>query len=238
MAATGLSQNLRILLVEDDSFVRHITSGVLNSIGFDKVLEAESGAEAIAVLSENEIDLLITDIQMENVNGLELVRQIRIGETEANKSLRVIAYTSFSFSEVLTSCLLLDVNGFLIKPVTPTNAKKKIRLAMLERLTLRSLDDYLKVKTDLDAIKINREQEQPQPKVNNRGKKQDQFAISGWRWVPFNLLQPGMELHEDLRANNGIKLLNKGQVLTENLTHRIIDLEDVIKGKGIRIKLN
>jgi CheY-like chemotaxis protein len=238
MAATGLSQNLRILLVEDDSFVRRITTDVLNSIGFDEVLEAESGAEAIAVLSENEIDLLITDIQMENVNGLELVRQIRIGETEADKSLRVIAYTSFSFSEVLTSCLLLDVNGFLIKPVTPTNAKKKIMRAMLERPTLRSLNDYLKVKTDLDAIRINREQEQPQPKVNNRGKMHDPFAISGRRWVPFHLLQPGMKLHEDLRANNGILLLNRGQVITENLAHRIIDLEDVIKGKGIRIKLN
>jgi CheY-like chemotaxis protein len=238
MTATSSPQSLRILLVEDEPFVRRITTDVLHSVGFDEVFEAESGSEAISFLNENEIDLLITDIQMQNVNGLELMRQIRAGETKADKGLRIIAYTSFSFSEVLTSCLLLDVNGFLVKPVTPANAKEKIRLAMTEKLTLRSLDDYLKVKTDLDAIKIHVEEEQPHPKINNRSKKQDGFVLSGWRWVPFTKIQPGMELHEDLNAKNGIMLLHKGEVLTEILAHRIVDLENAIKGNGIRIKLN
>jgi CheY-like chemotaxis protein len=238
MTVTYPSQSLRILLVEDESFVRRITTDVLNSIGFNEVFEAESGSDAISFLNKNQIDLLITDIQMKNVNGLELIRQIRIGETEADKNLRIIAYTSFSFSEVLSSCLLLDVNGFLVKPITPTNAHEKIRLAMSEHLKPRALDNYLKVKTDLDTIKIHIEDEQPQPEINNKSKRQDVFTLSGWRWVPLNKLQSGMVLHEDLSANNGIMLLHKGQVLTEVLAHRIIDLENAIKGNGIRIKLN
>ena len=68
---------------------------------------------------------------------------------------------------------------------------------------------------------------------------QTETAVCGTlvgRQVPIRQLRPGMELLEDLYATTGIKLLPKGQVLTEVMAHRIIDLEKVINGDGIRVK--
>ncbi len=156
MSTTNAFSKARILLVDDEPFIRRTTSSVLRSLGVSEVIEAKSASDAISSLGKNEVDLLITDIAMPEMNGLELIQQIRMGETPAHRGLRTIVMTSFSFPEILSSGLLLDISGFLVKPINPANAEEKIRFALDEKLNLRPAETYLQVKTDLEAIEGNK----------------------------------------------------------------------------------
>jgi YesN/AraC family two-component response regulator len=236
MSTTTTFYNLRILLVDDEPFVRRVIASMLKNAGIIEVFEANNGAEAIAFMGGQEIDLLISDIQMPEMNGLELIQKIRMGETRAARALRTIVVTSFSYTEVLSSCLLLDVNGFLVKPITPASAEEKIHLALNEKLHLRPAEAYLQVKTDLAVIQTTSKEEQRKPNAAIARSEPEVQEVSVGSSVPLKQLRPGMVLLDDLYATSGIKLLPQGQVLTEVMIHRIIDLDRVLPSGRIRVK--
>ncbi len=244
--STVTFSNLRILLVDDESFVRRVTAKMLTSIGIDQIYEAENGREAIALLKEHTIDLLITDIQMPEMNGIELVKQIRLEKTPANRSLRIIVVTSFAYTEVLGSCLLLDVNGFLVKPISAASAMEKIQFALKEQLHLHPTEAYSQVKTDLAVLEAKSKEERKRQNAAividtpvAKGPSSDSLptrASSPGLMIAIGNLKPGMELLEDVYANTGVKLLPKGRVLTEVLVNRIRELRSVIDQREIRVR--
>ncbi len=236
---------LRVLLVDDESFVRRVIATMLKTLGIAEIYEAENGCEAIRSLAAHEVDLLVTDIQMPEMNGIELIKQVRMGKTVADRGLRSIVVTSFSYTEVLSSCLLLDVNGFLVKPITAANAKEKIQYALNEQLHLHPSEAYLQVKTDLALLDASSKKEQKRqnaaivietPESESTALRHTQKPSSGGKFVSLRNLKPGMELLDDLYANTGVKLLPKGRVLTEVLVNRIRELYSVIDQREIRIK--
>ncbi len=227
---------LTILLVDDESFVRRVTARVLGTLKIPRVLEAENGQEAIALLKQNKVDLLITDIQMPVMNGIELIKQIRMGNTAADRGLRTIVVTSFSNTEVLGSCLLLDINGFLVKPITADSAADKIRIAMRERRSLNSKEAYQQVRSDLASLGAMKSEEK-ENRVNAAIVREPvKSTIVGGSLIAVSQLRPGMELLEDLNAHNGIKLLTAGSVLNEGLINRLLELNEVIHNVKVRVK--
>ncbi len=229
--------NIRVLFVDDEPFVRRVTVDMLKGLGINEVSAAGNGVEAISLMGEHEIDLLITDIQMPEMNGIELIRQVRMGKTPVDQGLRTIVVTSFSSTEVLSSCLLLDINGFLVKPITPASAREKILTALNERQSVRAAGTYLQVKSDLEVLEAASKQEQGESNAASADSELVADETEGGVLMPIRQLQPGMELLENLYALNGVKLLPKGEVLTEVMTNRVIDLEKVIRGDGIQVKL-
>ena len=109
---------LRILVVEDSasmrSFVRNaLESDSRSSAGVD-VVEASSGFEALRLLPRGPYDLVITDINMPDINGLELISFIR--KSEAHKATPVLIITTQSSERDRARGLSLGANGYLIKP--------------------------------------------------------------------------------------------------------------------------
>jgi CheY-like chemotaxis protein len=82
----------KILIVEDDFDTRYVLSLILKDEGYE-VITAADGECALAVAAEHRPDLIITDIQMPRVNGIELTRQIRLKDETA--SLPILAITAF-----------------------------------------------------------------------------------------------------------------------------------------------
>ncbi len=108
----------RILVVEDSasmrSFVRNaLESDPRSSAGVD-VVEASSGFEALRLLPRGPYDLVITDINMPDINGLELVSFIR--KSESHKSTPVLIISTQSSERDRARGLSLGANGYLIKP--------------------------------------------------------------------------------------------------------------------------
>lgn len=108
----------RILIAEDSASVRKFVSLALK-LGDFEVIQAIDGMEALEKLANNEIDLLITDLNMPNIDGLKLIEEVR-GDPLYLK-LPIIVLSSLSDDEDIDKALKSGANSYLIKPF---NTKK------------------------------------------------------------------------------------------------------------------
>ena len=118
----------RILVVEDSvsmrSFVRSaLESDSRSSAGLD-VVEASSGFEALRLLPRGPYDLVITDINMPDINGLELISFIR--RSEAHKETPVLIISTQSSERDRARGLSLGANGYLSKPFSPADLQNEV----------------------------------------------------------------------------------------------------------------
>lgn len=105
----------RVLLVDDEPLITKGLMALLDweDYGFEIVNTAESGEEALSFLKENPIDILITDIMMEEMTGLELIKEAKTIQPEI-KCIVLTGYQEFGF---IKQGLLLGIENYLVKPV-------------------------------------------------------------------------------------------------------------------------
>lgn len=211
-------ENLRILLVEDDSFMQRTIEQALWNIGLVNVIRAGSGREALDILASHEIQLIVTDVHMPVMNGLQLLQQVRCGNTDADPKLRTVVITALTDPETLGAAIGLDVNGFLTKPFKPVSVIRTIMQALSEEETeVRSKSEYLSIITDLDLLEEH----------SGRGISTLQAQVKS-NGVSIDKLMPGMLLAQDITSKTGQLLLAAGFTLNERTVHRLNELEDVI----------
>ena len=109
----SLLKKLTILLVEDDEELRDGLSQTL-SIFFNKVIIAKNGIEALEILAQNKIDMIITDYVMPLMDGEEFSRQIRINDHKIPISI----ISSYSEKEKLMKLIDLELTSYLLKPIS------------------------------------------------------------------------------------------------------------------------
>jgi signal transduction histidine kinase/ActR/RegA family two-component response regulator len=110
-------KGLRVLLVEDDDFNREIGSILLTDVGLN-VDFAEDGEVAVGMAATNLYDLIIMDMQMPKLDGLEATRRIRAAP--AGYSVPIIAMTANAFKEDKMRCIASGMDDFVTKPVEPS----------------------------------------------------------------------------------------------------------------------
>ena len=110
MAEAGL----RVLLVEDDEDNRELMTEVLEAAGYE-VLAASSGAEGLKALSERSVDVVVTDVGMPGMGGLEMARAAK----RIAPSVPVVVVTGYSERDDITSARGREVDAVLVKPVDP-----------------------------------------------------------------------------------------------------------------------
>ncbi|AJC94537.1 chemotaxis regulatory protein [Campylobacter volucris] len=116
---------MKLLVVDDSSTMRRIIKNTLVRLGHKDVLEAEHGVEAWDLLSQNDdIKVLITDWNMPEMNGLELVKKVRAEEKYADMPI-IMVTTEGGKAEVITA-LKAGVNNYIVKPFTPQVLKEKL----------------------------------------------------------------------------------------------------------------
>lgn len=116
---------MKLLVVDDSSTMRRIIKNTLGRLGHKEVLEAEDGKIAWDLMVANaDIDVLITDWNMPNMNGLELVQKVRAQEKYADLPI-IMVTTEGGKAEVITA-LKAGVNNYIVKPFTPQVLKEKL----------------------------------------------------------------------------------------------------------------
>ncbi|MEE2637892.1 MAG: response regulator [Acidobacteriota bacterium] len=122
-----------ILVVDDEPSMREMLSIMLRAEGYE-VLVADGGRSAVEILCRRPIDLLISDIKMPEMNGIEVLRQAK----EIREGIVGILMTAYKSTESLQSALRLGAVDYLDKPFNNDVLKKKVREA-LEQRRLRSV---------------------------------------------------------------------------------------------------
>lgn len=116
--------NLCFLVVDDFSTMRRIVRNLLKEAGATDIEEAEDGALALARLSKGGIDFVISDINMPNMNGFQLLQAIRADE--ALKALPVLMVTAEARKEDIVQAAQLGASGYVVKPFTKAILEEKV----------------------------------------------------------------------------------------------------------------
>ncbi|WP_456383970.1 chemotaxis response regulator CheY [Persephonella sp.] len=116
--------NIRILVVDDMATMRRIIKGLLEQLGFKNIDEAEDGKVALQKLKSSKYDFVITDWNMPNMTGLELVQEIR--KDPELKHLPVLMVTAEAKKENVLLAIKAGVNNYIVKPFTAEVLKEKI----------------------------------------------------------------------------------------------------------------
>ncbi len=114
----------KVLFVEDSPTMRRIIMNALQNIGFTDIIEAEHGMDALEKLKDTDVDLVLTDWNMPEMNGEELVKNLRANSKY--KSTPILMITTRGMKEDVVSAVKLGVNGYMVKPFTPEVLKRKL----------------------------------------------------------------------------------------------------------------
>jgi len=115
---------MKVLVVDDFATMRRIIKNVLKQIGFTNILEANDGATALGVLKENKVDLIISDWNMPQMNGLELLKTVR--KDESTKAIPFVMVTAEAQKENVLQAVRAGVSNYIVKPFTADAVKEKL----------------------------------------------------------------------------------------------------------------
>lgn len=119
-----LKKDIKILVVDDFSTMRRIIKNLLKELGLTNVVEADDGATALPILKQGGIEFLITDWNMPNMTGIDLLKHVR---SDPNlSSIPVLMVTAEAKREQIIAAAQAGVNGYVVKPFTAVTLKEKI----------------------------------------------------------------------------------------------------------------
>ena len=116
---------MRILIVDDFSTMRRIVRNLLKELGFTNVDEAEDGAVALQKLQNSEFEFVVTDWNMPNMDGLQLLQAIRSSPTL--KHLPVMMITAEAKKENIIAAAQAGASGYIVKPFTKATLEEKVQ---------------------------------------------------------------------------------------------------------------
>ncbi len=112
------------LVVDDSPTMRRIVINALKTFGYNDVVEAGDGNEALEKLKSEKVDFVITDWNMPNMSGLELTKAIR---SDAQlQHLPILMVTTRGLKQDIIEALKAKVNNYVVKPFTPQVLKEKL----------------------------------------------------------------------------------------------------------------
>ena len=118
--------SLTVLIVDDSSVMRKIVERSLRQAGLElkQVLEASNGAEALNRVRQTRVDLIMTDINMPTMDGLELVRQLQ--GVENAKGVPIVMVTTEAGEAHVVQALSCGARGYIRKPFSPDQIKERV----------------------------------------------------------------------------------------------------------------
>ena len=125
--------DFKFLIVDDFSTMRRIVRGLLKESGYVNADEAEDGVVALNMLKNNKFDFVVSDINMPNMNGFQLLTEIK--QDEKLKHLPVLMVTAEARKEDIVRAAQTGAAGYIVKPFTKATLEEKVNL-IIQKLGL------------------------------------------------------------------------------------------------------
>jgi two-component system chemotaxis response regulator CheY len=126
------ASDLKFLIVDDFSTMRRIVRGLLKEMGCNNAEEAEDGAVALGMLKAAKYDFVVSDINMPNMNGFDLLKSIKADE--ALRHIPVLMVTAEARKEDIVLAAQSGAAGYIVKPFTKATLEEKVQ-KILAKLT-------------------------------------------------------------------------------------------------------
>ena len=117
-------KNLNFLVVDDFSTMRRIVRNLLKELGYNNVEEAEDGPEALDKLNTGKFQFVVSDWNMPNLDGLEMLKRIRASDTL--KHLPVLMVTAEAKKENIVAAAQAGASGYVVKPFSAATLEEKL----------------------------------------------------------------------------------------------------------------
>ena len=116
--------DMRVLVVDEVSTMRRIVKNILRQLGFNNVVEADDGTTAWEILNKEKIDFIVSDWNMPQMAGIDLLRKVRASEEFANTPFLMV--TAEAQQENIIEAVQAKVSNYIVKPFTAETMKQKI----------------------------------------------------------------------------------------------------------------
>jgi len=120
-----IDRSIPILVADDFKSMRSLIKTILRKLGFVRIYEANDGVEAWNFLKTDQVELIISDWNMPNMQGIELLRQVRADEKL--KHLPFLMVTAEGQKENVIEAVKAGVSGYIVKPFSPVALEDKIQ---------------------------------------------------------------------------------------------------------------
>ncbi len=194
-----------IAIVEDEELERQALHSILseNIPGIRIAGEARSGAEAVNLIDASNIDLMLVDINIPKLNGLEVIRHLR----EQHADTKVIIITAYDCFEMTRTAIHLKVDEYLLKPIRPQILVSAVKSCLRQLSTTKKCQEMAFVVADL---------------LERNGYQECVTLVRDYSvWMFSQQEYPVRELALDLAAALGRLASEKGLRLPDSLTHRL-----------------
>lgn len=215
----------RVIIADDEPFNLSLIVGMMRGMGCSDVTPASSSTEVINALSHPKPpSFVILDFNMPELTGLQLLKKIRVGATPAKRDMSVLMLTGNADFGLVGAAMELDVDAFLIKPVSLGVMASRLERVLSQPHSAKSVADYDRV--DVDAISKRLLSRQP---VGLAKSHQSKKAPRRGMAVKVESLRAGNILAEDIRSPKGELLLSAATQLSERLVRRLNELQSGLK---------
>jgi two-component system, chemotaxis family, chemotaxis protein CheY len=124
--ATYDLSGIRVLVIDDNRFMRRLAHTILRGLGVGAVTEASDSDEALGAMSVSAPDIIVTDLTMSPIDGIEFVRLLRNGARQTNPLLPVVLMTAHSQVDLICAARDAGVTEVLAKPISPSTLANRI----------------------------------------------------------------------------------------------------------------
>jgi two-component system, chemotaxis family, chemotaxis protein CheY len=119
-----MDKHIKILVVDDFATMRKVIRNLLKQVGYENIIEADDGINALKILKSQKIDLVISDWNMPNMTGLELLKAVR--SDEDLKSTPFLMVTAEALQDNVIAAVKAGVSNYIVKPFTAEVLNEKI----------------------------------------------------------------------------------------------------------------
>ncbi|CUA81392.1 MULTISPECIES: response regulator [Gulbenkiania] len=209
---------LRVLVVDDQMLVRTLLGQALRTMGFrpDSVLQAVDGSTALRTLDVKTVDIVLCDIEMQPLNGLDLLKELRCGKTMNPPNLPFVFLSGHAERQNVLIAAQLHADGFIVKPPKPADVEKAIETALGRPRPEIDPFHYYSVATGTEHDR----------RFYGEAIRAAAFDGQPWQALPLAQIKPGALLAHDLISQSGHLLLPAGSRLTATQLRALRDFRE------------
>ena len=219
---------LRVIVVEDNETNRRIVCRMMRQLNVAVVESAADGDQALTTIltSPHGYDLIISDFQMPGMNGRELLKKVRVGAPGVNRDIGFIMLTGHADNFIVGTAFNLNVDSFVVKPVTPKALRARISHVMSTTNQIKRPIDYSEISVNPNADIAPRKAPR-EPALVTPPWESESVDTAGIVERNLDTVKPGSKLAADLHSGSGDMLLPSGQTLDEQTLDRLRNLVEL-----------